>query len=191
MGTNFIKVVVVSVAVLSFSVSQAANDAKVINSENIERAAHDPRIPYAAKSDVEFVDALGPHHESAIAMANEVIQRGSSPDVIALATKMRDAQSSDVAIMLKVKHDLTKAHQFKAMDDDHGESDMAMIKSLSGAELDKAFLTNMIAHHGSGVSFVHRSLGYLSSVDLKTIAEANFKNQAEEIGQMRAMLNAL
>lgn len=191
MEKKFISMAVISVAVLSFNISQAANDITLTTAASFERAKQDPRVPYTAKNDLEFVDALGPHHESAIAMSNEVIQRGSAADVIALATKMRDAQSNDVAVMLQVKHDLTKAHQFKAMVDEHGDSDMKIMKSLSGAELDKAFLTNMIAHHGSGLSLIHRSLPYLSSPDLKVLAESNYKNQAEEIGQMRAMLNGL
>jgi uncharacterized protein (DUF305 family) len=49
--------------------------------------------------DKEFIDAMIPHHQSAVMMANMVIADGSNPEVMKLAKAIVAAQSKEIAEM--------------------------------------------------------------------------------------------
>lgn len=49
--------------------------------------------------DKEFIDAMIPHHQSAVMMANQVIADGSNPEVMKLAKAIVAAQSKEIAEM--------------------------------------------------------------------------------------------
>lgn len=53
----------------------------------------------AKEFDKEFIDAMIPHHQSAVMMANQVIADGSNPDVMKLAKAIVAAQSKEIAEM--------------------------------------------------------------------------------------------
>lgn len=49
--------------------------------------------PFIAANDVQFIDALVPHHEMAIRMADIELQKGTRAEVKAMAQMMKDAQA--------------------------------------------------------------------------------------------------
>jgi len=53
----------------------------------------------AKEFDKEFIDAMIPHHQSAVMMANQVIADGKNPEVMKLAKAMIAAQSKEIAEM--------------------------------------------------------------------------------------------
>ena len=65
---------------------------------------------------------------------------------------------------------------------------MAMMMQMSGAELDRMFLSDMIAHHAGALSMSHRAMPYLQRNELKTMAQNIFDSQAREIGDIHSML---
>ena len=65
---------------------------------------------------------------------------------------------------------------------------MAMMKTLSGANLDQMFLELMIPHHGSALPTSHRAKPHLKRVELQVLADKMFVAQGEEIGAMNALL---
>ena len=147
--------------------------------------------PFTPENDLQFIDALMPHHLAAIEMAEEVLERGVRDDVRHLAQNIIAAQREEVSIMRHAREELAGCPDAPSMNDPHMEEDMMKLKQLSGEALDHAFLIHMIPHHSVAVSLVHRAMPYLQRHDLKHIAHDAFHSQAREIGEMERILEEL
>lgn len=152
-----------------------------------ESAIGDRRIPYTPANDAEFAAFFAEHHRMAVDMAELEIAQGSSPDVKALATSMRDAQTAEIAILEAAETALGVVVP-PAPADPHGEADMAMMRTMSGAELDQMFLIDMIAHHAAALAPAYRAEPNLVRADLVQLAMNIVSTQAAEIGMMKGML---
>lgn len=155
-----------------------------------ESVVGDRRIPYTPANDAEFAAFFAEHHQMAIDMAKIEIAQGNSADVKALATSIRDTQTTELAILEAAKTALGVVVP-PAPADPHTEADMAMMHTMSGAQLDQMFLTDMIAHHAAGLAPAQRGQANLLRTDLKQLAMDIFSAQATEIGTMKAMLVSL
>lgn len=144
--------------------------------------------PFIAQSDVEYIDAIVPHHEMALHMADMEIAKGTRDDVKALATRIRDAQTAEIALLKEARRQLTgQAEIPPPPTDPHMERDMNLMMSATGAEVDRMFLDDMIPHHAEGISIAHRALPNLDRADVRQNAEDVVANQAAEIGEMEGM----
>ena len=128
----------------------------------------DRRISLTPEDDVTFIDFFVPHHQMAIEMADHVIAHGSDPAVKAMATMMKEAQTSEVELMLSKREELAASAEPEPMPaDPHAMAEMGAMMQLEGAELDEMFLLEMIPHHASGLGPAHRALSYLENPTLR------------------------
>lgn len=141
-------------------------------------------------NDVEFIDAMVPHHEMAIEMAGEVVERGARAEVKALAQRIQAAQDPEVATMKAARRELTGSDTVPHMMDDHMEADMQTLRGLSGPALDTTFLREMVAHHAGAAQMAHLALPNLERQDMRTLAERIIADQAREIGEMQRLLDS-
>jgi uncharacterized protein (DUF305 family) len=145
--------------------------------------------PYTARSDVEFIDALVPHHETALEMAQEIVDRGPDPMLVDMARTMIAAQKSEIDRMQTARREITgRDRADDVVMDPHGMQDLEALRSLDGAELERRFLEDMIAHHAGAVQLAHRSRANLENPDMAQLATMTVMDQSREIGELRGML---
>ncbi|MCY1004567.1 DUF305 domain-containing protein [Nannocystis pusilla] len=144
------------------------------------------------RSDVEFIDAMVPHHEMAVEMSNKELADGTDPEVQAMAQGMHDAQLAEIAQMKAVRAELTGSDEVPERHDaqmQQMEADMKKLAAASGAEVDRVFVEEMLPHHAGAITMAHEALPYLEREDMRQLAHKIIRDQAAEIGQLGAMLD--
>jgi uncharacterized protein (DUF305 family) len=145
-------------------------------------------IPFIAQNDVQYIDAMVPHHLMAIDMAQMVLDRGASVQIKAIAQAIKDAQGPEIAAMKAVRKTLTGSDVIPTPPRDPYLDKMMMdMEAMSGAQLDMMFLKSMIGHHSEAIAIAERALDQLNRADMKANAEAVISDQAREIGEMQAL----
>lgn len=153
----------------------------------------DRRVPFTPWNDLTFAEFFIEHHQMAIDMAEQVVERGADDAVQALAQQIIDAQTAELEILTTARSELMGMQDAPppAPADPHADADMTHMMAMSGAELDRMFLLDMIQHHASGLPPAHRALPELQRTDLRELATQIWDAQAQEIGEMRALLTTL
>ena len=144
--------------------------------------------PFTAQSDVQYIDAIVPHHKHAMEMAELEIQNGANPSVKALAARIKSKQADEIALLQRARQALTGNPTIPDPPmDAHNERDLARQRAARGAAADKEFLDNMIPHHSEGISIAHRAYPNLRRSDVIANSNDVYNTQAREIGQMIAL----
>lgn len=144
--------------------------------------------PFIAKSDVEYIDAIVPHHQHAIEMAQMELDKGTRPEVKAIAQTIHDAQVQEIALLKNARRALTGQAEIPTPPNDpHMALDMQRLEAATGATVDAEFLDNMIPHHAEGISIAHRAQPSLVRQDVKDNAAQVVNTQARETGEMQAL----
>ena len=144
--------------------------------------------PFIPNGDVQYIDAIVPHHRMALRMAQMELDKGTRADVKALAQTIKDDQTAEIALLTTARQQLTgSATVPEPKTDPHMESDMAAMEAATGAMVDEMFLDDMIPHHAEGISIAHRALPSLTRTDVKDNANNVVSKQAREIGEMEAL----
>lgn len=144
----------------------------------------DKRSPQVPREDVELIDTLVPHHQAAVKMAEMELERGADAEVKAMAEKIKNAQTEEIATLLQIREELTGCTTVTRFPDAHMKHDMAMMMNMSGAELDLMFVADMIPHHAGALAFTHAALPNLTHPELSELARNVIDMQSEEIGEL-------
>jgi len=140
-------------------------------------------------SEREFVTGMIPHHQEAVDTANEVLARGgSTPEIRTLAEGIIEAQEREIA-MLKQWHLDWYGEAYVA--DDSYQPMMRDLSALSGADLDRTFLQDMIPHHMGAIMMAQSVRPYIEHQEVSDMADAIMVTQTAEISLMRDLLNTL
>lgn len=144
--------------------------------------------PTTPRSDVEFIDAMVPHHRMAVDMAEIELAGGDSPEVRMMAQKMKDAQEAEITKMQAIREELTGSGLVPEHLDHQATEDLEKLKAASGSALDRLFLEEMLPHHAGAIVMSHEALPYLERPDLRSMADKIILDQAKEIGMIAMML---
>lgn len=147
----------------------------------------DRRVALTPGSDVVFIDFFMPHHAMAMKMAQMVVDRGSSERVRALAKRIVDAQSLEIATMREARRALTGSDVVTAPNDARMEADMQRMMAATGEALDAMFISEMIPHHAAGLPAAMRATPYLAREDMRKMSRDIFAAQAKEIGELSSI----
>lgn len=145
-------------------------------------------VPFTAANDVQFIDAIIPHHEMAVRMADLVLQKGTRAEVKTMAQTMKEMQQQEIAVLQGARQALTGSATVPTPPTDaHMEADHMLLEQATGAQVDSLFLEHMIPHHAEAISLAHRALPNLQRADVRQIATNVVGDQAKEIGEMQEL----
>lgn len=162
-------------------------------------------------TDARFLQEMTAHHRMALDMARMAPSMAASADLKAMATTMIADQTREIDEMngflraMGETPDTTGMagmnaggggeanHSMAGMD--HGEAEMGMPVTM--AELratrpfDRAWLASMIGHHSTAVTMSTEAQLKTENADVRRLATAIIRAQADEIGRMQRMIDAM
>jgi uncharacterized protein (DUF305 family) len=142
-----------------------------------------------AKLERQFINDMIPHHEEAVAAAQNILYLGVANDEVrALATDIVKAQEAEIASM-KEWHLAWYGEVYK----DTGTY-MPMMRdsaSVPSTERDKAFLEDMIQHHLHALAMVQDSAPQFVRPELKELSQNIASSQSNEVVAMKILLRQL
>ena len=146
--------------------------------------------------DTTFAQMMIIHHEGAIEMSQLAIERAESPEVVALAERIAEAQGPEIeemtAWLSAWGEDVSPGgHGGMDMGGMSQEEMMTQLDALTGAEFDQAFLEAMIAHHEGAIGMSEQQLADGQNPDAVTLAEKIIDDQQTEITEMQEILTSL
>lgn len=140
-------------------------------------------------SDERFIDAMVPHHQGAIEMAQVALENAEHPEILALAEEIVAAQESEIGQLKSIKQEQFGTSEV-SMDMSNEEMEGMGMMAMDPQELanqepfDKAFIDNMIPHHESAIEMATVVLGESENPEIREIVEAIVDAQKREIEQM-------
>jgi uncharacterized protein (DUF305 family) len=140
-------------------------------------------------SEREFIEGMIPHHQEAVDTAREVIERGgTTPEMRELVEAIVIAQEREIADMKQWYEDW-----YGEPYDNTGEYMPMMrdLSNLSGTELDRVFLEDMITHHMGAIIMANSVSPHIEHEEIANLADAIKTTQVEEIRLMRTLLDDL
>jgi uncharacterized protein (DUF305 family) len=150
-----------------------------------DESDRDAKAPAGNGIDVAFVDAMIPHHQNAVEMAELAQVRGQSPFVRELATDIIDAQKREIEVMSRIKEDLAG---IRPQDLGVAEHAMGVDDDLSqlrrGATFDRRFIDMMIPHHQGAIRMARVQLAKGADRRVTKIAQDVVRSQTREIDAM-------
>jgi len=150
--------------------------------------SHDGHSSALSSDETMFAQMMIPHHEQAVTMSELALENTTNPDVIALATAIRDAQAPEIKQMQGWLDGKSESHMHDMeMGGMLTDAELAELASLKDAAFDQKFLTAMIAHHEGALDMV--SMIKDSTIpEVKKLYNNIVESQGAEIEAMKALL---
>ena len=141
-----------------------------------------------SSDELMFAQMMIPHHEQAVTMSELALENTTNPDVIALATAIRDAQGPEIKQMQGWLDGKSESHMHDMeMGGMLTEAELKELASLKDTAFDQMFLTAMIAHHEGAIEMASMIKDSTKS-EVKTLYENIVTSQSAEIETMKALL---
>lgn len=139
--------------------------------------------------DHDFLRMMSDHHKGLILIVHETVENKEKLGVKPLASRMDKEQDAEMdKMMTMLEKDYKDSYAPKVTPEHQTMADE--LKSKTGSEYDRAFLTNVINHHEEAIKMIDDYLPKAKQPMLKQMAEKMKATQTREIGEMRAKLAA-
>jgi uncharacterized protein (DUF305 family) len=162
------------------------DDCPMMGNSDTSMGQADHMMGMMVSSEREFLEGMIPHHQEAVNTAQEVIARGgTTPEIKQLALDIVAAQEKEIAEMKQWYADW---YGTQYTDNGKYQPMMRELEKLSGKELDRAFLEDMIMHHMGAIMMARSVHPHIEHQEMKQLTEAVVSTQSKEIGQMQQML---
>ncbi len=154
--------------------------------------------PADAQFDLRFIDAMTPHHQGAIVMAKEALQKSQHPEIKQLARNIIADQNREIKEMKQwrqawypkasstpMAYDAQMGHMM-AMSSQQMQG-MMMEGNLGAADanFDLRFINAMTPHHEGAITMAKDALDKSKHPQVKQLARAIITSQQQEINQMK------
>ena len=185
------KLALLLLAVVALGVAGCGGD------EDSERAGAGPTVaPGDVPFDRAFIDAMVPHHQAAIEMANEAKKAGlSAPELIEIADDIITTQQAEIDQMLEWREQWfgsrerePEAAALEVLGLSPAEAGMAHSSTdLATADnVNQAFAGTMIGHHTGAIRMAELAKDKADHDELKTLAGDIIAAQQREIDIIQA-----
>lgn len=142
------------------------------------------------KSEREFLEGMIPHHQEAVDTAKEVLARGATtPEIKQLVEAIVVAQEKEIA-MMKEWYQSWYGSAYVETPEAY-QPMMRDLSTLSGIELDRVFLEDMVMHHMGAVMMAQSVKAYIEHPEMAALTEAIIATQMEEIQLMEKLRQGL
>ena len=135
-----------------------------------------------APFDAQFIDGMIVHHQGAIVMAKQALERSSRPEIKALAQNIVTAQESEIARMREWRRGW-----FPDVPETQGTGmEMGPMEVPEGdGPFDLRFIDAMIPHHEGAIAMAKEAQQKAAKTEIKQLAEEIIQAQMAEIAQMQ------
>jgi uncharacterized protein (DUF305 family) len=181
---------VILVLILAVVFLLAGNSGKSMDHSGHGSSSKDESSTEYSADEIMFAQMMIPHHEQAVTMSELALTNTTTPEVLVLATAIRDAQAPEITQMQSWLGDKggVEAHS-------HGmemggmltAEELETLASLKGEAFDQFFLASMIAHHEGALDMVEM-INDSTNAEVKSLSENIVKSQSAEIEAMKALL---
>lgn len=137
-------------------------------------------------ADQEFLRMMVDHHEGMIVMADSAIRKGSD-HVKADGTEMKDKQRTEQDRMKSVLKSAYSEDKM-AMVMPSNQQMLASLGGKTGADFDRQFRQNVIAHHEEALKMVNDFAPRLTRPDTRQMAAKMKTDQTAEIAELKREL---
>ena len=141
-------------------------------------------------ADIMFAQMMIPHHQQAVDMGTLAETRASSPEVKALAAKIKAEQAPEITQMkgwlktagapLEMGHDMGMGGMLT-------DAQFDALKNSTGADFDRLFLEGMIAHHKGAIHMAEMVVDS-NNAEAAKLGAAIISSQTEQITYMESLL---
>ena len=175
---------------------ESADDMQGMNHSNMDMGsegmmAAEMLMDNGEYSDERFIDAMVPHHQGAISMAEVALENAEHPELLQLAENVISTQQAEKEELRAIKEQEFGTSEIPMQ---MGPEEMEMMEMEDPAELanqrpfDEAFINAMIPHHESAIEMAQVALAESANPTIRDLAGRIVEDQTREIEQMRGWL---
>lgn len=156
-----------------------------------------------AEYDLRFIDGMTPHHQGAIAMAQDVLNNSQRPELRKLANEIIAAQEKEIAQMGEwrkvwypkagdklVMWHASMNHSMEMSPEFRKNMMMTMDLGSADAQFDLRFIEAMIPHHEGALVMAKDAIAKSKRPEIQKLAQEILDSQKAEIEQMQAWRKA-
>ena len=137
-----------------------------------------------------FASMMIPHHSQAVTMSDLALANTTNPEILSLATAIRDAQAPEIAQMQswldESNYSESHAHHMD-MGGMLSDEELVELSAATGPTFDRLFLKGMIAHHEGAIEMLSMIKNSTNS-EVKKLSADILTSQSAEIEAMKALL---
>jgi uncharacterized protein (DUF305 family) len=151
-----------------------------------------------AEYDLRFIDAMTPHHQGGVEMAQAAKQKSKRPEIQKLANNIIKAQDQEIAQMKQwrqawyakaskepVAYDAKTQRSMPMSQQQRANMMMNMPLGAADAQFDLRFLNAMIPHHEGAIVMAKDALSKSKRPEIQALAKSIIASQQAEIDQMK------
>jgi uncharacterized protein (DUF305 family) len=139
-------------------------------------------------SDRAFIDAMVPHHQGAIAMAEVALKNAEHEEIKELSRNIVSTQQSEIEELKSIKQEEFGTSNVPMEMSQEQMRDMGMMMNpqqlANQKPFDEAFIDAMIPHHQSAIEMAQVALENSDNPKIKELAQNIISAQQREIEQM-------
>ena len=152
--------------------------------------ATDTAVSTTASYDLQFIDTMKRHHQTAVHMAQMAQGKASDAKVKEFARKAVADQTSEIQQLEQWRNqwfpNAPDAHSTQLAGANSMNMDMAHMQNMTGHAFDMMFVDMMIPHHQGAIEMSREALQRSQRQEINSFAQQVIEKQQKEIAELQA-----